>query len=149
MNSSFEDEGGGAYYSVTHRRIYAVVIALFAAVGVVVNSASLITLGRKKRCSMFHNLLKVRPTQSHNVWGRIRNHLQQNARLAAISSKWLGEGKVEIAIDDLQKTLSLKAVSENIRKGIKTECTWLLTSTAKIFGYEYLGVESIEANDSS
>ena len=55
-----DDEGGGYVYSITHRRIYAVAIALFAVVGVIVNSASLITLARKKTCSMFHNLLKVR-----------------------------------------------------------------------------------------
>ncbi|NRB11230.1 MAG: hypothetical protein HRU35_06450 [Rickettsiaceae bacterium] len=84
-----------------------------------------------------------------NVWGRMKNHLHQNGRLAAIASKWLGEEKVKIAIDDLKKTVTLKAVTGNIRDGIQTECNWLLESTAKIFGYVYLGVESIEANDSS
>ncbi len=77
----------------------------------------------------------------NNVWGKIRGYLHRTSGLRAIENRWLKEEKVTARIDDLNKTVALRAGEVSIRDGVKKECTWLLEKTAAIFGYEYIGIE--------
>ena len=75
-----------------------------------------------------------------NVWGKMRSHWQKNIKLADIDRNWFQFSKVDAVIDEGLKTIVLKASTAFIQGWVNREYECLLENTAKMFGYEYLGI---------